>query len=319
MKEKIENKPNEPQKFSFWKTFTYVFSVILVLLTIFFGFIGSYEEGFGEAFVGVIMFSFILALIPMLFIKWWRDYKSTGRLIAEDPIKIETEEDFVAFIVEQIKSGIDDTAIIQSLVEMGVDRNDARKLVQEIHRGAIEVAEQQQFTSEAILPVLIGAVLAAIISGFIWGWIVAATEYEIGFMALGVGAITGYAVVLFSKGKRGTPLQIIAVLASILGIIIGKYFIFLNILKEEVTKEYGAEVAANIPVISGDTIDFFFENLELLVSGFDIVWIILAVITAWGIPKGIGIKLSRYKSHCPNCGIKIKRSLGFCPRCGKKV
>lgn len=231
----------------------------------------------------------------------------------------EAQETIVAFIIEKIKSGVDDTAIIQSLTEMGVDRNDAEILVREIHRGAIEVAEQQQFTSKTILPALAGAILAAIVSGFVWGWIVAITEYEIGFMAWGVGLITGYAVVLFSKGKRGIPLQVIAVLASIFGIIIGKYFTFVNILKEEVLKEYGVEVVSNIPIISGKMIGFFFEKFGVLVSGFDILWVILAVITAWSIPKGMGLKLSRYKSYCPHCGIKIKRSLGFCPQCGRRI
>jgi hypothetical protein len=37
----------------------------------------------------------------------------------------------------------------------------------------------------------------------------------------------------------------------------------------------------------------FIEDIGSMVSGFDILWIILAVITAWRIPKGLGIKLVR--------------------------
>ncbi len=89
-KENIEEMLPKPSKFSFWKTFAYIFSVTLVLFTIFFGLIGSYEEGFSESFVGIIMLSFILAIILTFFIKWWKDYKSTGKLISEDPtIKVE--------------------------------------------------------------------------------------------------------------------------------------------------------------------------------------------------------------------------------------
>jgi len=81
----IEEKPKERKKFSFWKTFTKIFIVLLILLVIFFGLIGSFEEGFGEAFVGILILSFILAIIFTFITKWRKDYKTTGKLISEEP------------------------------------------------------------------------------------------------------------------------------------------------------------------------------------------------------------------------------------------
>ena len=79
-----EPSPIGRQKFLFWRTFTYIFIVLLILLSIFFGLVGSYEEGFIEPFIGVLFLSFFLAIISTFIIKWRKDYKTTGKLISEE-------------------------------------------------------------------------------------------------------------------------------------------------------------------------------------------------------------------------------------------
>lgn len=205
----------------------------------------------------------------------------------------EALEELYAFVVEQMKAGDDKSTISQKLVETGIDEADATQLVETIHTQVVKTAEEEQFTASSLVPAMIGGGLAAVVGGGIWGVIVIATGYVIGYMALGIGIICGFAVVLCSKGRKGIPLQVIAVLSSVLGIFIGKYFTFYHYLKEMVAKEYGAEVASNIAIFSENAIQFFIENIASMVSGFDIVWVVLAVITAWRIPRGIGIKISR--------------------------
>ena len=46
-----------------------------------------------------------------------------------------------------------------------------------------------------------------------------------------------------------------------------------------------AEAVAQMSMLSPGTIQIFGESLSAMVSGFDALWIILAVGTAWGIPK----------------------------------
>lgn len=76
------------KQLSFWKTFAYVFLIILILLTIFFGFIGSYGvSGFNEVFIGIAMFSAILALLATFFIKWCKEYKLKGKFVLEEKNK----------------------------------------------------------------------------------------------------------------------------------------------------------------------------------------------------------------------------------------
>ncbi len=52
----------------------------------------------------------------------------------------------------------------------------------------------------AILPAMLGAGLAAAAGGSLWGLAVILTGYIIGYMALGIGLLSGFAVVLFSRG-----------------------------------------------------------------------------------------------------------------------
>lgn len=201
----------------------------------------------------------------------------------------EAMEKTYVFVIKQIKIGTDKSVISQKLVEMGIPKNDADKLVET----TIETAKKEEFTAKSVLPATIGGILASVISGVIWGFIVIATGYEVGYVAWGVGLLCGFAVVLFTKGKKGVPLQIIAVISSILGIIIGKYFTFFHYVKEDVIQKYGNETASGISMFSGIIIQSFFEGIGEMVGGYDIVWIILAVITAWRIPKGLGIKLQK--------------------------
>ena len=93
------------------------------------------------------------------------------------------------------------------------------------------------------------------------------------------------------KGKTGLPLQLIAVVSSILGIVIGKYFTFFHFFKGALAEEHGAEAVADMSLLSIGVLVFFIENLGLLFGGYDLLWVGLAVITAWRIPKGIGIKV----------------------------
>ncbi len=207
-----------------------------------------------------------------------------------------------AFVVEQIKAGADKTTISQKLIAMGMDAKDASELVNKMYDSIIEAAEKEQFTMISIIPAFMGGVLAALVCGVIWGVIVITSEYEIGYMAWGVGVAAGYCVTLFARGKRGLPLQIIAVTASLLGILIGKYLIFYHYLKEMVLEEHGAEAAANVPVLSLGVIQFFFENIVSLSHPMDLLWIFLAVATAWRMLKGSGIRVvaGHYTPTNPN-------------------
>lgn len=201
-----------------------------------------------------------------------------------------SNEDLVSFVVEQMKINQDKHSIIEKLVEMGVVEQEARQLVEEIEEQATAIVDKEELTVGSLLTAFLGGMVAAVLGGIIWGLIVITTNYEIGFVALGIGALSGYGVLYLARGKKGFALQILAAISSIFGIITGKYIAFHHFFTEMVALEYGEEVASTISIFSIDTITFFTEELSYIVSGFDLLWILLAVATAWKIPQGLGIK-----------------------------
>jgi signal peptidase I len=146
----------------------------------------------------------------------------------------------------------------------GWERDGART-VEEAPPPAPVEPEQEEGPSLA-LPVLAGLV-AAVAGGLAWGLLVEWTGYEVGIAAWGVGALVGYAILAAAEGRKASELQVAAVMLALLGVLLGKYlaFAFVN----------------DLGALSGDTVTFFRESLSQLFGLFDVVWIGLAVATAW--------------------------------------
>ncbi len=182
------------------------------------------------------------------------------------------------------KSGTAPTDVSQSLTGAGMSGSDASRFAQPT---PVYIPQGPASGHPAVLPAMLGAGLAAAAGGGLWGLIVILTGYVIGYMALGIGLLSGFAVVIFSRGQRGLPLQVIAVAGSVLGIVIGKYTSFFHFVKKAMANQHGEAVAANVSLFSEKTIRVFALNIGSMLSAFDILWVFLAVITAWRIPKTI--------------------------------
>ena len=120
--------------------------------------------------------------------------------------------------------------------------------------------------------------MAAVVGGVGWGLIVKWTDYEVGFAAWGIGFLVGLAVVTAAR-TRGVVLQVVAVLCALLGILIGKYLSFVWVLQNAAEDEFGE--AVDIPVFSMDTFDLFRDNLDTIFGWIDLLWVGLAVLSAW--------------------------------------
>jgi hypothetical protein len=193
-------------------------------------------------------------------------------------------------IAEQLGSGKNRTDVVRGLVQSGMTESEANQAVERIYFQLKKTASDEEFSGSALVPAILGGLLAAIIGGAVWGGIAIFTGYEVGYVALGVGFLCGLGVVLFTGGKKGMPLQMIAVVTSVLGIVIGKYMSFFDAVKGVVAEERGAEAVATMSMFSMEMVQFFGENITAMASGFDALWIILAVYTAWSIPKASGLK-----------------------------
>jgi len=134
--------------------------------------------------------------------------------------------------------------------------------------------------SSSLLPAIGAGLVAAIVGGIIWGLIVKISDYEVGFVAWGIGFIAGTAIVFATRGAKGPRLQVIAVVSALLGILLGKYLSYAFVVQEE-AESFGASIG----LVSGDMFRFFREDLDVVFSFFDLLWVGLAVFTAWRIPQ----------------------------------
>lgn len=99
----------------------------------------------------------------------------------------------------------------------------------------------QALEHETKNPNLIGAVLlgllAAVVSGIIWCAIEYFTGYTIGYVAIAVGFLIGWGVVIGSGKKRGFTLQIISTMITLITILAASYMTFIFSLHDYLVSE----------------------------------------------------------------------------------
>ena len=134
--------------------------------------------------------------------------------------------------------------------------------------------------STSLLPAIAAGIVAAVVGGIAWGLMVKLSDYEIGIAAWGIGFLAGTAVVFATRGAKGRNLQVIAVVSALVGILLGKYLSYAFIVQDELSA-----VGESIGLLSGDMFSFFREDLDAVFGLFDLLWIGLAVFTAWRIPE----------------------------------
>jgi hypothetical protein len=134
--------------------------------------------------------------------------------------------------------------------------------------------------SESLVRAIGGALVAAVVGGVAWGLIVKLSDYEVGFVAWGIGFLVGTAVVLATSGAKGRQFQVIAVAFALVGILIGKYLGFALIVQED-AESFGASIG----LFSSDMFRLFREELDAVFGLFDLLWVGLAVFSAWRIPQ----------------------------------
>jgi len=78
-------------------------------------------------------------------------------------------------------------------------------------------------TPDGYLPFgIFGGAVAAVLAAIVWAAIAAATNYEIGYMAVGVGFVVAYAVRLCGRG-HGRAYAISAAVLALLGCLLGNF------------------------------------------------------------------------------------------------
>jgi hypothetical protein len=155
-------------------------------------------------------------------------------------------------------------------------------------RDQIESELQAEQAETARLPMAVaGGIAGSVIGGVIWAVIAALTNLEVGYVAIGVGWLAGMGTVLGAGGKKGPQLQVVAVLCSVLGLLLGKYFTLVQAIKAEYPE------AAELSWFDGRFLQIFTEYFGEFVSGFDILWLVLALGIAWTVPRATQVAMTR--------------------------
>lgn len=149
----------------------------------------------------------------------------------------------------------------------------------------VGLIREEESTAAWLLPAALGGLGAAALGGIVWALIVRESEYELGIVAWGIGLVTGLAVLMLGRGRRGLPLQVVAVVAALVGIAIGKYLAYVWVGQEILEAEFGSAAAAEIGVFSTETMRFFVEDLDQILTAWDALWVGLAAYTAWRVPR----------------------------------
>jgi len=132
---------------------------------------------------------------------------------------------------------------------------------------------------------LIGGGIAMLVSAAIWGAVTYITEYQIGWLAIGIGFLVGIAVKFFGKGK--TPIYgIISAAFALIGCALGNLLFYSGLIARE-------EGAAFLEVF------FFFlfspaATIEIFSIAFDFMDILFYGLAAWvGYSTALDIRRKR--------------------------
>lgn len=144
---------------------------------------------------------------------------------------------------------------------------------------------EQLDTESNLLMGLIGGGVAMLVSAIIWGVITYVTEYQIGWMAIGVGFLVGFAVKYFGRGKTAV-FGISSAVLALIGCVLGNLMFYAGIIARE-------EGASFLEVF------FFFlftpaAAVELFSLAFEFMDVLFYGLAAWvGFSTAMDIRRAR--------------------------
>lgn len=149
----------------------------------------------------------------------------------------------------------------------------------------VQPAIEQLDDQPNLLMGLIGGAIAMLAGAIVWGAITYFTEYQIGWMAIGVGFLVGLAIKFFGRGKT-MIFGISGAVLALIGCVLGNLIFYSGVIAQE-------EGAAFLEVF------FFFllspvASIELFTIAFDFMDILFYGLAAYaGFSTAMDIKRNR--------------------------
>ncbi len=124
-------------------------------------------------------------------------------------------------------------------------------------------------SSGKIANAIVGGMVAAIVGAILWAAVTVATGFQIGYMAIGVGFLVGYAMRFFGGGGNqiyGVAGAILALLGSALGNVLSGIGLFANQEGIAITEALGflnPSVAVELLTSTTGPMDLLFYGLAV--------------------------------------------------------
>lgn len=131
-----------------------------------------------------------------------------------------------------------------------------------------EPAIQQVDTDANLIMGLIGGTIAMLVSAILWGVITYFTQYQIGYMAIGVGFLVGVAVRFFGRG-HAIIFGLSSAALSLVGCVLGNLLFFAGAIAREEGASF-LEVLVFLLFTPAAVIEVFavtFEIIDVLFYG----------------------------------------------------
>lgn len=132
------------------------------------------------------------------------------------------------------------------------------------------------------MAVILG-VLAGLLTGAVWFGLTVLTNYQVGYVAIGVGFIIGYAVIWGAGKKRGVKLQALSAGITVVTLLISQYFVVHYYLRK-----FLLENKAKFPGYEGQWVFLSPFNPDVLKQMFSpiglLIWAV-GIYFAYSLPK----------------------------------
>ena len=132
-----------------------------------------------------------------------------------------------------------------------------------------------------------GVLISALVGAIVWGLLASWTGVELTWMALGIGVLAGFSARLLASNEQSVSVQMIAASAALIGIVVGKYYIYAIFLKDAINDALGPQAAAQFSLFSSETFNFLRDDPGSVIGVLDLAWLTIAMFFAWQIPKSL--------------------------------
>jgi hypothetical protein len=143
---------------------------------------------------------------------------------------------------------------------------------------------EQGLQAETENPNLVLAVLAGLAAAaagtLVWYGVVVITNYQLGFIAVGVGWLVAMAVVFGSGRKRGDALQAISVAITLVALVMSEYLIVRYALTEFLIEQGFTEIPLFLPL--GAMLELVVKSIQE--NLFTLIFWAIALWAAWSTP-----------------------------------